>query len=136
MALKIRDALVNEIGTRAAHAVEDGLTAGIIAGLLVTFPPLGLVLATVLLGVPTTKGPLAIIMELPDLVRGEDARRQEAYFSGATALGGVIGVLVGALLAFAALNLGVRVPFGESLLSQALGGASVAAPAAPVLSAA
>lgn len=112
----IRDRLVARIGKRAAHAIEDGLTIGIIAGLLVTFPPLGVVLFSILSGHPRKKGPLAMIAELPDLVRGDDARAQESWLTGATVLGALIGVVVGGVVAFAALSVGVSVPI-EGIVS-------------------
>jgi hypothetical protein len=85
-----RRTVVNAIGTRAIHAVEDGLSVGVLVGLAVTLPAVAVAVAGALGVIPSRAGPLALVRELPDIVRTDDARAQESYFM-AGFLGGASG---------------------------------------------
>ena len=106
---QLRQRLLDRFGRRAIHAVEDGLTVGLLVGIGLTFWPLAASLAAVLTGVPRTAGVLALIREIPAIVRGEDARAQESYFSYAVGAGVVIGLVVGTLASIAAAANGIVV---------------------------
>jgi hypothetical protein len=94
----VRASVVGAIGPRAVHAAEDGLTAGALVGLAVTVPRIAGLLAAALAGVPSRAGPLALIREIPEIIRGDNARAQESYFIVAFLLGAVVGVIIGGLL--------------------------------------
>lgn len=98
---QLRQRLVDAVGARAIHAVEDGLTVGLVAGLAVTFVPLAVVVLGVLTGSRSRAGPLALIREVGDIVRSDDARAQEAYFAGGVVVGAVVGLAVGTALSVA-----------------------------------
>jgi len=98
MISNLRDSITDGIGTRAVHAVEDGLTVGICVGLSVTSPGYAAVVLVSLGVIPRRAGPLAMIQEIPDLVRESDARAQEAYFTVSALIGGMIGFGVGSIL--------------------------------------
>ena len=106
---QLRQRLLDRFGRRAIHAVEDGLTVGLLVGIGLTFWPLAASLAAVLTGVPRTAGVLALIREIPAIVRGEDARAQESWFVGAVAVGLVVGLVVGTLASIAAAPNGLVV---------------------------
>ena len=106
---QLRQRLLDRFGRRALHAVEDGLTVGLLVGIGLTYWPLAASLAAVLTGVPRTAGVLALIREIPAIVRGEDARAQESYFSYAVGAGVVIGLVVGTLASIAAAANGIVV---------------------------
>ena len=97
----IRNSVVDDIGPTAAHAAEDGLSAGLLAGLAVTFLPLALALGGVLGVHPKGRGPLSIIAQLQTIVREEDARAQEGWFMGSIFVGTVLGLALGAALSVA-----------------------------------
>lgn len=100
-----RQSVVNAIGARAIHAVEDGLTVGVLVGFGVTVPMIAGAFAAILTGVPRTAGILSLLREIPEIVRGEDVRAQESYF--------ILAVLAGVALA-------VPVGYGLSLLAPVL----------------
>lgn len=95
----LRKTVVDALGSRAVHAVEDGLTVGVCVGLAVTVPTVAAVILTILGGTPARAGPMAIISEVYDLVRQDDARAQESYFVLAILAGLVIGAPLGSVLA-------------------------------------
>jgi len=107
---QLRQRLLDRFGKRAIHAVEDGATVGLLVGLGLTFWPLAAGLATVLTGVPRSAGVLALIREIPEIVRGSDARAQESWFVGAVVAGLVVGLGAGALASVAASINGIAVP--------------------------
>lgn len=98
MISNLRDSITDGIGVRAIHAVEDGLTVGITVGLALTYPTLAAILLVSLGCIPKRAGPLAIIREVTDLVREEDARAQESYFVISVLIGVGLGVASGTLL--------------------------------------
>jgi uncharacterized membrane-anchored protein YitT (DUF2179 family) len=107
---QLRQRLLERFGKRALHAVEDGLTVGLLVGLGLTFWPLAAGLATVLTGVPRSAGVLALLREVPEIVRGSDARAQESWFVGAVVVGLLIGLGAGTLASLAASINGIAVP--------------------------
>lgn len=107
---QLRQRLLERFGRRALHAAEDGLTVGLLVGIGLTFWPLAASLAAVLTGVPRSAGVLALIREIPEIVRGSDARAQESYFAGAVAVGVLVGLGVGTLASIAAAANGVGIP--------------------------
>jgi len=94
----IRETVVSSIGPKAVHALEDGLTVGLLTGLALTFPVGAIVLLVSLGCVPARAGPIAILREVTDLVREDDARAQESYFMLSALVGLVSGVLSGTWL--------------------------------------
>jgi len=99
MMTQVRSKVVEAVGPRAIHAVEDGGTIGVVAGLAFTEPVLAVLILTGLGATPTRAGPLAILQEISGLVRSDDARAQESYFVVGTLAGLIIGVGTGTLLA-------------------------------------
>ena len=106
----LRDRVVDAVGVSGAHALEDGFVVGLVVGLALTYLPLAGVLAAAVTGLPSRAGPLAILSELGDIVRAEDARAQESYFAGALIVGVLVGLGVGAAAATAAAWSGVSIP--------------------------
>jgi uncharacterized membrane-anchored protein YitT (DUF2179 family) len=106
----LRKRLLDRFGRRALHAAEDGLTVGLLVGIGLTFWPLAAGLATVLTGVPRSAGVLALLREIPEIVRGSDARAQESWFATATVAGLLVGLGVGTLASIAAAANGVAIP--------------------------
>lgn len=98
---QLRKRLVDSVGPRAVHAAEDGLTVGLVAGLAVTFLPLAAVVVAALTGARSRAGPLALLREVGEIVRAEDARAQESYFAVGVAVGAVVGLGVGTALSVA-----------------------------------
>jgi hypothetical protein len=94
----LRKSVVESLGPRAVHAVEDGLTVGVCVGLSVTSPGYAAVLLVSLGVIPKRAGALAMLKELPDLVRESDARAQEAYFTISALIGVMMGFGVGSIL--------------------------------------
>jgi hypothetical protein len=98
MISNLRDSITDGIGTRAVHAVEDGLTVGICVGLSVTSPGYAAVILVSLGVIPKRAGPIAMIREIPDLVREDDARTQESYFVISALLGCMMGYGFGSVM--------------------------------------
>lgn len=98
---QLRARIVDSLGPRGVHAVEDGFTVGLVAGLAVTFLPLAGAVVAALTGAPSRAGPLAVLREVGDIVRAEDARAQESYFAVGVAVGAVIGLAIGTALSVA-----------------------------------
>jgi hypothetical protein len=97
MMAQLRSNVVEAVGPRAIHAVEDGGTIGVVAGLAFTEPVLAVLILTGLGATPTRAGPLAILQEISGLVRSDDARAQESYFVIGTLAGLGIGVATGSV---------------------------------------
>jgi hypothetical protein len=92
----LRKSVVESLGPRAVHAVEDGFTVGVVSGLALTEAVISVLMLTGLGAIPKRAGPLAILREVSELVRSEDARAQESYFVVGVVVGLVVGVGVGA----------------------------------------
>lgn len=75
-----------------------------------SFAPLAAVVLAALTGSWTRAGPLAVMQEVGDIVRAEDARAQESYFATGVAVGVVVGLAVGTALSIVAAVSGVTVP--------------------------
>lgn len=97
MISNLRDSITDGIGVRAVHAVEDGLTVGVCVGLSITSPGYAAVLLVSLGVIPKRAGALAMLKELPELVRESDARAQEAYFTISTLIGVMMGFAAGSI---------------------------------------
>jgi len=113
---RLRTRLVDNLGPRAVHAAEDGLTVGLTLGFALSYPPLAALLAAAVTGLPKRAGPMAILRELAGIVRSEDARAQESYFAVALTVGVLVGLGVGTVVEAAALTAGVEIPV-EAVLS-------------------
>jgi hypothetical protein len=98
---QLRQRVVDSLGPRGVHAAEDGFAVGLVAGLAVTFLPLAGVVVAALTGAPSRAGPLALLREVGNIVRADDARAQESYFAAGVAVGAVIGLAIGTALSVA-----------------------------------
>lgn len=114
---QLRQRVLDEFGRRGVHAIEDGAVVGIVLGLWVTFEPAAIGLLLALGTAPKRAGLVAILAELRDLVREEQARAQESYFVGAAIAGVPIGLVAGVALSMAAAHSGVDVPPVADLLA-------------------
>lgn len=114
---QLRQRVLDRFGRRGVHAIEDGLAVGVILGLWVTYQPAAVALLLALGAAPKRAGLVAVLREIPDLVRVEDARAQEAYLVGAAVIGSAGGLLLGAGFRAAAAWAGVDVPPIAELLA-------------------
>lgn len=94
----MRKQIVERFGTRAIHAAEDGFTVGTLVGFALTVPPIAFAVGAALGVAPSRAGPLALVREVPDLVRGKAARAQESYFAVSFILGAGGSSAVGSFL--------------------------------------
>jgi len=114
----LRQGLLDRFGPAGIHALEDGLALGAIVGLWVTFPAAAVALAVGLGASPKRASLLAVLPELVEMIRGEDARRQESYFVGGALGGSVLGYGVGFALRTGARLSGVPVPSAADILAR------------------
>lgn len=92
-----RKSVVDAVGVRAIHAIEDGVTVGALLALTLTYRPLAALVAGGLGLAPGRAGPLVVAKDLTDIVRQDDARTQESYFVVATLVGFVVATPLGLL---------------------------------------
>lgn len=112
---ELRQSVVGDIGPKAVHALEDGATTGIGAGLALTYLPAAVVLVVALGAVPARAGVIAVLRELIEMVRSEDARRQEAWFTAAFVVFLPAGVGLGAGLSTVVAAHGVTIGAADIL---------------------
>lgn len=99
MIAELRSRVVGAVGPRAVHALEDGATVGVVLGMAWTAPTLAAAILALLGATPARAGPMAIISEVYDLVRQDDARAQESYFVLSIMAGALVGAPVGSAVA-------------------------------------
>lgn len=99
MIAELRSRVVGAVGPRAVHALEDGATVGVVLGMAWTAPTLAAAILALLGATPARAGPMAIISEVYDLVRQDDARAQESYFVLSIMAGALVGAPVGSVVA-------------------------------------
>lgn len=95
----IRTRFVSMVGSRAAHALQDGVTIGSLLGLTITFK-FAAILFLSALGIDGLK-PRKLLRKADTLVRTEQIEENPEYFAAGFILGALLGAGVGLVLAAA-----------------------------------
>ena len=94
---RLRKRIISQFGIRATHAVEDGLTLGILFALTFVSPVVLSILSLAIFG-ERVVGPTRLLKRADALVRTDDIAAQPLYFIVAFAVGAggttVLGVVL------------------------------------------